>query len=73
MGLRIDRAFIEEDLEWGNLNSNTFHMFIEKVLWILLIFTLSVFFVTPVAIYAVVDPVRDKLVEEFSARERSSF
>jgi len=62
LGLKIDRAFIEEDIEWANINSNTYHMFIEKALWILLIFTLSVFIVTPVAIYSIVDPVRDKLV-----------
>jgi hypothetical protein len=73
LGLKIDRAFIEEDIEWGNINSNTFHMFIEKILWILLIFTLSVFFVTPVAIYSIVDPMRDKLVEEFTSHEKSDF
>ena len=44
-------------------------MFIEKLLWILLIFTLSVFFVTPVAIYSIVDPMRDKLVEDFEEGE----
>ena len=67
-GITIDRAFIEEDIEWGNLNSNSFHLFIEKFGWVFLIFTLSVFFVTPVAIYSIVDPVRDKLVKEIAAQ-----
>ena len=53
-GISVEKAFIEQDIEWKYLNNNSFHLLIQKIIVVAIVLVVSILLVTPVSVYVVV-------------------
>lgn len=64
--ITVEKAFIEQDIEWKYLNYNSFHLLIQKIFVLTIVLLVSILLVTPVSLYVVVQPIEMNMRNKLS-------